>query len=354
MLLCALLFAAVTGAVAAFAADDGVYLAATNTYYLNPDTGVTDDGGSGNAAIGEGMCRSVIYEKALAEIQDGKVYVTVRMQLVSNMGAIKFTVQQKAGDSASYASVSPRITAEDAGADTADYRFQVPAVDSYIGCATYVTPMGRDVKFYLNLSDNLTAGSGDFVVTVKPVAATQTADAGAQTPAPATDTPAAREQSPPGTDNSSATAGSPGEGDPTGAEQSAPGEGDSSGADAAGPDGGNSPSEAGTSDDAAVAAVGGTDEGDTAEAGTDAGQGEAGGTGTSGADVARGEGDESAADADTAAGDVNNGTAASDGSEAQDDATSESGGFPVIPVAATVIVIIVIAALVFAKRKNRK
>jgi hypothetical protein len=156
---------------AAFAAEDGAYLAATNTYYLNPDTGVTDDGGSKNAAIGEGMCRSVIYEKALVEIEDGKIYATVRVQLVSNMGAIKFTVQQKPGDPASYASVSPRVIAEDAGADTADYRFQVPAVNSYIGCSTYVTPMGRDVKFYMNLSDDLAAGSGDFVVSVKPKAA---------------------------------------------------------------------------------------------------------------------------------------------------------------------------------------
>jgi hypothetical protein len=153
------------------AADDGVYLAATNTYYLNPDTGVTDDGGSKNAAIGEGMCRSVIYEKALVEIDGDRVYATVRVQLVSNMGAIKFTVQQKAGDPASYVSVSPRVVAEDAGADTADYRFEIPAADSYIGCATYVTPMGRDVKFYMNLSNNLTAGSGDFVVSIRRAAA---------------------------------------------------------------------------------------------------------------------------------------------------------------------------------------
>jgi hypothetical protein len=185
-LLCAF---AVCGAMpfAAYAADDGVYLAATNTYYLNPDTGVTDDGGSKNAAIGEGMCRSVIYEKALVEIEDGKVYATVRVQLVSNMGAIKFTVQQKPGDPASYASVSPRVIAEDAGADTADYRFQLPAVNSYIGCSTYVTPMGRDVKFYMNLSGDLAAGSGDFVVSVKPKDAQAEAaadDAGAADAAP--------------------------------------------------------------------------------------------------------------------------------------------------------------------------
>jgi hypothetical protein len=182
--------AAAPPALTAFAADDGVYLASTNTYYLNPDTGVTDDGGSKNAAIGEGMCRSVIYEKALVEIDGGKVYVTVRVQLVSNMGAITFTAQKKAGDPSSYASVSPRITAEDAAADTADYRFSIPSVGSYIGCSTYVTPMGRDVKFYMNLSESLTAGSDDFIVSIKPAPQTPAAQAPA---AAATDPPAAAE-----------------------------------------------------------------------------------------------------------------------------------------------------------------
>jgi hypothetical protein len=32
----------------------------------------------------------------------------------------------------------------------------------------YVIPMGRDVKFYMNLSETLTEGGGDFVVSVKP------------------------------------------------------------------------------------------------------------------------------------------------------------------------------------------
>jgi hypothetical protein len=194
LLVCACLLSAAVPlaafALAASEAGDGAYLAATNTYYINQDTGVTDDGGSRNAAIGEGMCRSVIYEKALVEIDGGKVYTTVRVQLVSNMGAIKFTVQQTKGDPSSYVSVSPRIVSEDAGADTADYRFEIPSVTSYIGCSTYVTPMGRDVKFYMNLSDSLTEGSGDFVVSVKPKA--QTAET--ETPAPPAPPPAAQPQ----------------------------------------------------------------------------------------------------------------------------------------------------------------
>jgi hypothetical protein len=186
---CAVLISAAALPAAMFAAEDGVYLATTNTYYLNPDTGVTDDGGSRNAAIGEGMCRSVIYEKALVEIDGGAVYVTVRVRLVSNMGAIKFTVQQKPGDPSSYASVSPRIISEDAGEDTADYRFSVPSVTSYIGCSTYVTPMGRDVKFYMNLADSLTEGNADFVVSVKPRAEELAAGDAPDVDSPVVDSP---------------------------------------------------------------------------------------------------------------------------------------------------------------------
>ncbi|MDR1205832.1 MAG: hypothetical protein LBL26_10200 [Peptococcaceae bacterium] len=149
-----------------FAVSDGVYLTVTNTYYLNPDTGVTDDGGSKNAALGEGMCRSVVYGKALAEIDGGKVYATVRLQLMSNMRDFRLFVQDAPGGG--YTKVTPRVTAEDAGADTADYRFELPSVGAYISWEMYVIPMGRDVKFYMNLSESLTEGSGDFVVSVKP------------------------------------------------------------------------------------------------------------------------------------------------------------------------------------------
>jgi hypothetical protein len=152
-----------------FAAEDGVYLTATHTYYLNPDTGVTDDGGTKNIALGEGMCRSVVYEKALVEIDGGRIYVTVRLQLMSNMRDFRLFIQDAPGGS--YTKTSPRVTAEDAGADTADYRFELPSAGAYVSWEMYVIPMGRDVKFYMNLSESLSEGSSDFVVSVKPKAA---------------------------------------------------------------------------------------------------------------------------------------------------------------------------------------
>ncbi|MDR2295886.1 MAG: hypothetical protein LBD95_03725 [Clostridiales Family XIII bacterium] len=322
--LCAALLAALLAAAAlpatAFAADDGVYLAATNTYYLNPDTGVTDDGGSRNAAIGEGMCRSVIYEKALVEIAEGKIYVTVRMQLVSNMGEILFTVQRKAGDPASYAAASPRIIAEDAGADTADYRFSVPAVNSYIGCSTYVTPMGRAVKFYMNLSSDLTAGSADFVVSVKPKAAqadpapATPADTAQADPAPAAEvdtTPADPTETPTEAEVAEATpeSASPDEG---AAAESAPAE---------------VAAQAETTDAEGTAAASGAEsaaEGAGAEA-------EAG-------DAARDEGID---------------VEAPDAADAAENGAEAGGGFPVLPaVVIAILVIAVILALFLLKRKK--
>ncbi|MDR1588695.1 MAG: NEAT domain-containing protein [Oscillospiraceae bacterium] len=145
---------------------DGAYTTASFTYYLNPDTGVTDDGGTKNAALGEGMCRSVVYETALVELDGGKIYATVRLQLMSNMKDFRLYVQNE--PKGGYTSVRPRVIAEDASADTADYRFEIPSVTAYMSWEMYVIPMGRDVKFYMNLDDELAPGGADFIVSVKP------------------------------------------------------------------------------------------------------------------------------------------------------------------------------------------
>ena len=160
----------------ASALEDGVYTAPCNTYYLNPDTGVTDDGGSRDPELGEGMCRSAVYEDALIERDEGETCLTVRMQLMSNIRDIEFSVQRTPGDPDSYESVSFDTMQEDAAADTADLRFRVPEADSYIRCDMYVIPMGRDVVYYINVSDDeAQAGSGDFVTSADP---SQTPSAG--------------------------------------------------------------------------------------------------------------------------------------------------------------------------------
>jgi cobalamin biosynthesis Mg chelatase CobN len=286
------------------------------------------------------MCRSVIYEKALVEIEDGKVYVTVRVQLVSNMGAIKFTVQQKAGDPASYASVSPRVTAEDAGTDTADYRFAVPAADSYIGCSTYVTPMGRDVKFYMNLSSNLTEGSADFVVRVKPkTAQTEPAaadGAGAETQSPVAETPNAAA-------GAGETAGAQGaaQADATGAAS------DETAADVAGGAGGAgdeiaTPTDADNADPASAETAGEVET--VGEAGANDADGEAG------ANLAETEVSGGNGETDDAIGADND--SAPDESAA--DGSTSSGPNSVLFIALGVIALIVIVGVIYIIRIKRK
>ena len=78
----------------AFAITDGTYTVKTVTSYVNPDTGKTDDGGTGNSELGEGMCRSVIDENAEIEQKNGKVTVTMRMKLYSNLSNIRIATQE--------------------------------------------------------------------------------------------------------------------------------------------------------------------------------------------------------------------------------------------------------------------
>ena len=162
-----LLMTTLWGGAPAWALSEGAYTAPCNTYYINQDTGVTDDGGTKNAALGEGMCRSTIYKDALIEIEGDDIYVTIRMNLMSNIKDIKFSVQKTVKDPDSYKSVSYSTMQEDSAADTADMRFKVPRADAYIRCDMYVIPMGRDVVYYMNAdSASAVQGSGDFVVSV--------------------------------------------------------------------------------------------------------------------------------------------------------------------------------------------
>lgn len=160
-------FALMLVCTSAGAADlqNGTYVANTETLYINPDTGVTDDSGN-NPEIGEGMCRSAVADSALIEQTDDGTYVTIRMLLSSNVKQVVFSVQQTVGDASSYQTVTPEITAENAALDSTDYRFAVPAADSYIRCSMYVTPMSRDVMFYLYVdAATAQAGASDFVAT---------------------------------------------------------------------------------------------------------------------------------------------------------------------------------------------
>lgn len=161
-------------AVQALALSNGIYIATASPHYKHPVTGVIEDsGGEGSAVLGQSMTESALYNKALVEVDNkGTTYITVRLKLMDNIENPEFEVDGK--------SVSASLMQEDYTENTADYRMKVPSEKSIIKCSMFVVPMGRQVKFFITVSD-LTSGSGDFITSVtvdKPAATTKKAETG--------------------------------------------------------------------------------------------------------------------------------------------------------------------------------
>lgn len=155
------------------AASNGIYTATATPSYRNPNTGgIEDSGGEGSYVLGQSMTESATYKQALVEVDAaGNTYVTVRLQLMDNIQNAQFQVDG--------ASVSAALMQEDYGNNTADYRMRVNSENSVIRCSMYVTAMGRDVIFFITLS-NLQPGSADFVTSVtveQPAQETQNSEA---------------------------------------------------------------------------------------------------------------------------------------------------------------------------------
>lgn len=151
--------------VPALAASNGIYIAAATPHYKHPTTGkIEDAGGEGSAVLGQSMTESATYKKALVEVDpQGNTYVTIRLQLMDNIQNPKFQVD--GSRNGSFISVSASLMQEDYSNNTADYRIKVPSENAIIRCNMYVTAMGRDVIFYITVS-NFKSGSGDFITSV--------------------------------------------------------------------------------------------------------------------------------------------------------------------------------------------
>lgn len=146
-------------AIPAYAASNGIYTATATPHYRNPLTGkIEDSGGEDSEVLGQSMTESATYTKALVEVDsNGNTYITVRLKLMDNIQNPTFKVDGN--------SVSASLMQEDYSANTADYRMKVESENSVIRCSMYVVPMGRDVIFFITVS-NLNSGSGDFVTSI--------------------------------------------------------------------------------------------------------------------------------------------------------------------------------------------
>ena len=165
----------------ASAASHGIYTATATAHYRHPTTGVIEDsGGENSAVLGQSMTESATNKKALVEVDaSGNTWITVRLNLMDNIQSPKFQVDGR--------SVSASLMQEDYGSNTADFRLRANSEKSIIRCNMYVTPMGREVIFYITVG-NLKSGSGDFVTSIsveQPKATTAPAPSATKTPAAA-------------------------------------------------------------------------------------------------------------------------------------------------------------------------
>lgn len=165
----------------ASAASHGIYTATATAHYRHPTTGVIEDsGGENSAVLGQSMTESATNKKALVEVDaSGNTWITVRLNLMDNIQSPKFQVDGR--------SVSASLMQEDYGSNTADFRLKANSEKSIIRCNMYVTPMGREVIFYITVG-NLKSGSGDFVASIsveQPKATAAPAPSATKTPAAA-------------------------------------------------------------------------------------------------------------------------------------------------------------------------
>ncbi|WP_370747882.1 heme-binding Shp domain-containing protein [Faecalibacillus intestinalis] len=141
------------------ALNDGAYLISRSTSYVNPLTGKTEDGGE-NIALGDSMVGNIVEGQLLLEQTGGKYYITVGLGLASNVSNVRFKVMTSSG---AMSSVSATKTgSSSANGDTVNhYRIQVSSLDIYISPIMYVSPMGRDVQFFIkpNISSAI-SGTG--------------------------------------------------------------------------------------------------------------------------------------------------------------------------------------------------
>ena len=113
------------------------------------ELGQTVDGGT-DIALGDSMCASIIQDDVLIEKVDGATYVTLGLGLASNIdqSSIKIYTEQSDGSLRSMPLTHTGSCTRDG--DTCNhYRFQMNDTDKLISVAMFVTPMGREVQFFL-------------------------------------------------------------------------------------------------------------------------------------------------------------------------------------------------------------
>lgn len=144
------------------AMENGAYLAPRTTSYVNPDTNETMDGGT-NIALGQSMCDSIVDDQVLVEKTDDSMYVTIGLGLMSNVSDVSMKVVNEKGE---FRDVDLTLTGScERDGDTCNhYRFEMKPEDKYFSPVLFVTPMGREVQFFVSIDyDSMQEGTGNFL-----------------------------------------------------------------------------------------------------------------------------------------------------------------------------------------------
>ena len=165
----------------ALAEPNTVFTATATPSYRNPTTGVIEDsGGEAQEALGQSMTESATYPAALVEYDaNDEPFVTLRLQLMDHISGVQIAVDDGTGEFYDYGYNEMQNTGT-----TAD--FQVSADPSSVfRVQMYVSDMGREVIFYITLSDLVPGNSQGFVQSVDTNATSEATDASGAAAAPA-------------------------------------------------------------------------------------------------------------------------------------------------------------------------
>lgn len=137
------------------AESGSVYSCTINRCYSHPVTGeIEDSGGEASYATGQGMVEGAVYASGLMEVTDsGNSYLTIRMSLIDYTSGHSFSVQNVGDSGWSGTGVAVTANGSDSNGTTSDICIQVPSENCIVRVSMYVTPMGRNVTFYLYPSD---------------------------------------------------------------------------------------------------------------------------------------------------------------------------------------------------------
>lgn len=134
-----------------YAYDDGAYVVTRTASYVNPDTGLTYYGDTGNAT-GENMVSKIMASDVMVEISNGHIYVTIGLGMYSAISNVRIQVQDVSGGAFRQVSYTTTGSSTMNGDTCMHYRFEVSNPNLIISPKFTVDGMGKELEFYVLLN----------------------------------------------------------------------------------------------------------------------------------------------------------------------------------------------------------